>query len=367
MDGETHLAIALDDLTELAAQYTGVGGVGNSAASKAKRALRGLNVEHFKLPDGLLKATAIPAALFLMNVPVLTPDWNQFARRTKEHLLLARRSAGAATASSSSVLVRSESAPPSMGRQRSGRAGAGPLASSVALDACLVPRLPTQTTRQTFELMSHNTLVDLALRNENVISKLMQHSRGLQRKLDRTSNQLVLAQGGGSSGVDSLAAFQIEREENKRLFSAKAILAVGMRCAMTGVAAKSLGPAVLQDISRQKVTKCEIELGAAWVAAARVFHDEMEVAASQEQLQQTDAGQGASLSSLAHCVACHSISSDATNSAVWHNSKLHSTVVQSLYIRDAAELASGTAGPNFWRTFADLQRVRDSSAARPCA
>ena len=125
-----------------------------------------------------------------------------------------------------------------------------------------------------------------------------------------------------------------------------------MRRNLSNIAAGDFGAVILTDISRQTVTRYELVAAASRICSSRHWYCE----------------QGSRLAELltnhpgdAIPVVCHSIRSDATNSTVWQNSKLHGTQISSTYTfsYDVVDTCSDFARVSVSRAaFADLQMVR---------
>ncbi len=89
--------------------------------------------------------------------------------------------------------------------------------------------------------------------------------------------------------------------------SPKGAMIVALRRNISNTAASNMGAAILEDLSRQVVVRYEIEAAAALNAKFQEFHASMDSIVDAQP-------------SLA--IACHSFSSDATNSAIWQKAKL---------------------------------------------
>jgi hypothetical protein len=89
------------------------------------------------------------------------------------------------------------------------------------------------------------------------------------------------------------------------------------------------------------------QMAAALVAASRGFHEALEDAASRGLVG----------------IACHSIRSDATNSNIWHQSKLFGCELSSCYLRhDVSTYEEFCCASYRMHSFTDCQRVLGSSA-----
>ena len=125
-----------------------------------------------------------------------------------------------------------------------------------------------------------------------------------------------------------------------------------------------------QDISRNTVIRAEVDLCTAWLAASREYNRNV---SKHVHSSSDDFGVPGFVNLKLPIRAC-SIRSDATNSNIWNNNKLHNTEALMAFVRqlpsttlDANSDGKVLAHSSVWRTFADLTPVSDSSAAARCA
>ena len=142
--------------------------------------------------------------------------------------------------------------------------------------------------------------------------------------------------------------FDVEKRGSKRL-TPRGVLCVAIRRNISNVSARTFGTAVLEDIGKDTVVRAELQTAAALTAWSRSFH-----ASGEAVIEGSDWG-----------IAVHSCRSDATNSAVWHNSKLFSSDVDSVYVssEDLADGALPEDAISRHHARGELQRVGDSSTA----
>jgi hypothetical protein len=142
--------------------------------------------------------------------------------------------------------------------------------------------------------------------------------------------------------------FHVEKRGSTRL-TPRGVLCVAIRRNISNVSARTFGTAVLEDIGKDTVVRAELQTAAALTAWSRSFH-----ASGEAVIEGSDWG-----------IAVHSCRSDATSSAVWHNSKLFSSDVDSVYV-SSEDLADGVLPDDAisrHHAWGELQRVGDSSTA----
>jgi hypothetical protein len=129
------------------------------------------------------------------------------------------------------------------------------------------------------------------------------------------------------------------------------IVSVAIRRNLSNMAAKDVSLAILADISRQTVSRCEVETGAAYLASVANWHRHMETLLSESK----PAGGRIDL-------AVHAFQSDATTSSVWGNSKLAGLKLTSAYNLAPASDKAGFADVCPSKvSFSDLQRLPSST------
>jgi hypothetical protein len=105
----------------------------------------------------------------------------------------------------------------------------------------------------------------------------------------------------------------------------------------------------LSDISRQTVSKCEVETGAAYLASVASWHRHMESLLEPNGRSRTD-------------LAIHAFQSDATTSSLWQNSKLTGLKLTTAYnLAPVSDKASFAEVCPVKTSFSDLQRTPSST------
>ena len=198
-------------------------------------------------------------------------------------------------------------------------------------------------TRAEYEALSRDSLVDLCLGKDAIIAQLREQLRNQRRPL-RAEDALEVREKGPTN------LFSIERVGTLRL-TTTGQLAVGMRSICASTASADLGMVLAEDLGGKTVIRAQLSLHASWVAHQRHFH-----ATQLAELRESDGW----------CVVIHCFRADATNSSVWQQSKLMTTMASSAYVTVAL---GDVATQPFWEcvsttsTLADLQRLKDSSGA----
>ena len=156
--------------------------------------------------------------------------------------------------------------------------------------------------------------------------------------------------------VDSI--FQSHRRGTTKLSEAGSC-SVGLRRNFGNASAQDFGSTTLDKVSRQTVTRAEVDTAAAFVASIRGAH--LDAAVTIMNLSTASLLAPSAQRKLLVC--CHALRSDATNSSVWQDSKLHCCEIESGYMLDpAGALAEGVL--QTWATFsglADIQRVTSAT------
>ena len=143
-------------------------------------------------------------------------------------------------------------------------------------------------------------------------------------------------------------------------------VSLSIRRNLSNIACGDLSLVLLDDASRWTVARAEVHSGACLLAAARAFHQNMLAEIAEKPSSGFDDSKG--LSQPAVCI--HSISQDATNSAIWQKRKLSALILESAFcpsLPSKEDLgASGIELANVFQMMqcvADCQPVGDSSAA----
>jgi hypothetical protein len=138
---------------------------------------------------------------------------------------------------------------------------------------------------------------------------------------------------------------QVKRIGTLRFTPASAIALAIRRC-FCNIAAGNVGNSLLQDISRQTVTRAEVTTGGAMAASTRSFHAVQERWAVQSE---------------APVISCFSFQGDATNSSVWQGSKLSGLHLTSAYIAVSTDACCRFSSyARMTSAWADPQRVAGS-------
>ncbi len=95
-------------------------------------------------------------------------------------------------------------------------------------------------------------------------------------------------------------------------------LAVAVRRNVGNASAKDSGSYMLVDMSQQTVCRWEVRLAASLISSARAFHTEL--------YEEPSSGGGR--------VSVFSYSTDATNTNIWHQAKLHSLHLSTFIVDD---------------------------------
>jgi hypothetical protein len=207
-------------------------------------------------------------------------------------------------------------------------------------------------TAESYKGMSHEALVCLLLSRDETIRSFRQIVHDQRQKIRRVEKRLVVSE----AAEDPDAQFRITRLGTVRL-THDGNLALGMRQLLHHGGAGSLGLCLLEDISRNTVIRSELALTTAWMAGRRQFAEEL-----RDHIQ-SDA-EYHECRPLPLPVQVVAVRSDATNSSIWQQSKLHNTeVLQAGW----SHVPTGNNAAEFWgtvlhdRTFADLQPVASGS------
>jgi hypothetical protein len=223
--------------------------------------------------------------------------------------------------------------------------------------------------RSHYECLHQEELVDVACDKDETIRLLRAELRLAKRHCSSTPSPsgsdvsaLALVSPACSTKSSSSTSWDIVRCSEKpvcgrksRHLTDRASLVISIRRNLSNVAASSFGLVVLDDVSRQVVTRCEIHSGACQIASFRFFHRFTESAMLSVRPERA----------TNHVfISCHDFSSDATNSGIWRNSKLQGLQLRSSYLADHASTATTN---NFLKTivsfesFADIQCVPSTS------
>ena len=213
-------------------------------------------------------------------------------------------------------------------------------------------------------------LSSCCLRRDKVIKNMRTDLSYSSRKMKRKQAQLATCDNKQRRESDD-DFFIIERKgwrkrkrtagKNKEL-TARGCLALAVRQSLAGCGAARLGSALFLDVSAQTVLRSELVLAASLVARFRAI--------SEAGLQMLTTAMAAAKVVDQPCaqVMAVSFASDATNSNIWHKSKLHNTEVSVGFLDDTAKLLTSDLLEVMPRSSiaADLQRVLSGNADRNC-
>lgn len=139
-----------------------------------------------------------------------------------------------------------------------------------------------------------------------------------------------------------------------RYMSASGLMALAVRRNLSNISSADFGSVIVDDVSRWTITRAEILLSCALQAWSHDWH------ARREQ-HHADFVNDEDESEW--CLAVHVSRADATNSRVWHQSKLMAAEVESFYT-DSYEVRDHdtfTAACDRHVCWTDMQVVRDAS------
>jgi hypothetical protein len=205
--------------------------------------------------------------------------------------------------------------------------------------------------------MTHDDLVKLLITRDHLVQTYRQKLNLSTKTLTRCNKALDNASQDLTPVKDVNSNFQVQRRGVKRL-SPKGVLALAIRRQFANSAAKTFGLVLLDDISGQTLCRAELELAASWIASMQHFHRSFCVLREDQNPAASDGGPMDSM-------LVHAYKSDATNSAVWHQSKLHvlelETTMQYFEHDDYHPSEVDSV-----KTIADLQRVGGGTGV-PCS
>ena len=147
------------------------------------------------------------------------------------------------------------------------------------------------------------------------------------------------------------SAFAIQRRGTTWL-TPQGALATAIRRNAGNSSARDFGRIVLEDLSAQTVLRCELEGAASYMASLRSFHRR----AIADLVHSPAVGGKLAL-------AIVSYKSDATNSSVWRQAKLHAAEIMGIYMEDLEAYARDADQVEWARGYTDLQKVEDATAA----
>ncbi len=201
--------------------------------------------------------------------------------------------------------------------------------------------------REQYQKLSSTDLVSIVVDKDDAIRALRAQVAALKKELQSTSQQLVAVRE-HEGGDDRNAQWLVQRNGKYASIlpghlSPQCQMAICIRKAVGNMSAASLGAALMDDISRNTVVRCENLAGAALNCWGRAWHRECE--AEVKHLAVTKGGVS---------FVSESFSSDATNSAVWRGEKLIGLHLDAVYVFPNGRARSFAA-------FADLLPARFSN------
>lgn len=307
-----------------------------------------------------LSLSSIPGVLGSLGIQVSSQLWDQLC---VSQIHVASRCTGGAQDISSSEdekafreAASSAAAPDSPARSPATFAMVLVPSNTKAEERSLVLSQP-----KSYAHYSKETLAMVVAERDAQITALKRENKTLNQKLKRHDaaheNRLALARAsvGHLEAACAESAALVIRHKGKgtirRHLHTNCGYALAIRKNLSNVAADTVGSTLMLDVCPDVVLKAECDTGSALLGAARKFHHDMEL-----MLQATTGEQ------LEHAVAIHVLRSDATNSSVWHRSKLQSTELRSIYVFATPETC---LEPDWYEhtVYPDIQAVEDSSGA----
>ena len=361
--------------------------------------------DNFRLSPGNVSIDAVRRCLGSTGIlRITTADWNDIRTQVCR------------------VVPRQLGAPPADGDDEE---------TSTALDSQEQQQLvlhESSTPASRYASMSRHSLMVTLQSRDNVIVDLRKRIRAeLQLNRRQSRRMSSLASPTSASSVSSAlslprnnlatrqaqhledqAVFAIEKKKKGVRLTPRGSMALAVRRSVTNIAARDLGSVLLMDIAHTTVSRAEEDFAAAQTAGSRIFHmvahsklqdaseatgirmlvaggeskirPELEDLASQVPTAVIDLPRGlgtlvpfasVGITSRRFQLAFHGIRSDATNSEVWHRSKLQVTQVCSHYLLEPeaiahlGNIADNTCILNMMvklSRWADLQRVTRAAA-----
>ena len=203
--------------------------------------------------------------------------------------------------------------------------------------------------------MDKNALLDVLVSRDAEIKSLkasvkFTHTRAWNAEVGKSRIQRRAASAPARPAESPNDSFEIQwRGQKQTRFTARGMFSLAIRRNLSNIGAKDLGAAVLEDVTHQTICRAEETLSATLIGSMKQWNADM-------------------LASLPE-ICCYTLRSDATNSGIWHQSKLFGAEITSTYIRDSSGMRSNNdfhASCRARKLFADCQRVLWGIKLQPC-
>ncbi|CAE8597805.1 unnamed protein product [Polarella glacialis] len=168
-----------------------------------------------------------------------------------------------------------------------------------------------------YNVMDKHQLIALLSVADSALVRKAKELRAVKQELRRVKTKLEDMVSASRHACETEEALAIERCGVKRL-SQKGVIAIAVRRNFSSISAYDLGAVLMENISGQTVIRAELLLAASLTASSRYFHLDARSDMRSPWPEGTE-------SSMKFRVACYSFRSDATNSCIWQNAKLHGT------------------------------------------
>ena len=205
--------------------------------------------------------------------------------------------------------------------------------------------------REQYEALDHQTCVDIIMQRDETIAEHVKHERALRRKIASITGKVCAVPEDDDRNID----WMVTRRGKQRL-TVKGSIALAIRKSTTNIACQDVGVMIMEDIGKNTVIRAELDLGDRMHQLFKNFHTDMANTILNNHEN--------SSSSAMVTFQVHTFRSDATNSSVWHHSKLINLDFKSYYVVDLEHLTPQTGLASILHTcygFADLQRVASAA------
>jgi hypothetical protein len=294
------------------------------------------------LPSGLLKLDVVPVLLCMRGKKISRAEWEATVASAERHA-----SADVPKSEGSLVGVSAVGTPGVLVAASPGPASRATATSSGSAELPVLRDALRKRSAEEYGRLDHDSLVKLLVNRDDFIASAQKRIRQLTSERDSLSAKLQVAL---TEEADPNQLWLVSRIGSSWLTEGS-IVSIAIRRNLSNMAAKDVSLAILSDISRQTVFKCEVETGAAYLTSVAVWHRHMESLLLDRTCDRNRID-----------LAVHAFQSDATTSSVWGNSKLTGLKLTSAY-----NLAEVSDKKGFAETcpskvsFSDLQRTPSSS------
>jgi hypothetical protein len=170
------------------------------------------------------------------------------------------------------------------------------------------PRHQRLLSKDLYSAMGHAELVEIVLSRDAGIRALRSDIVKSKFKTSKLESSLVVAQTADPNDLFGIT----HRGQKERIFSLKGSFALAHRRNLGHTSTRDVGSSLLLDVSHQSVARFEIALHAAYMGACQSFqHDVIHLQQRSLPMNTT------------RRLVVYAVRGDATNSKVWHHSKLH--------------------------------------------